>query len=309
MTQDHFHPRPPWLDPTLYPFTPQRFPTAEGEISYLDEGKGPVVLLVHGTPSWSFEFREVVRLLSARHRVIVPDHLGFGLSDKPPHAALRPEDHARRLQALVDALDLRDLVLGVHDFGGPIGLPLLLDRPDRVARLVVLNSWCWPSDGDPTIAKIDRVVRSPLGRFLYRGLGISARLFLPHSFGDRRRLTPKVHRHYLGPLSTRSARQGTYALACALAGSDPHYARLWQHRQALAAVPMTLVWGERDPVLTRRHRDRWTGAFPQARLISVADAGHPVAEERPEVVAAAIAEPATSANTDRLAARIRAAPN
>lgn len=284
--------RPAWLDPTLYPFAPRRFQTPEGTLSYLDEGRGPVVLLVHGTPSWSFEFREVVRSLSSTHRVIAPDHLGFGLSDKPGGsralASLRPEDHARRLQALVDSLALRDMTLVVHDFGGPIGLPLVLSPQSQVRRLVVLNSWMWPSAGDPSIARIDRLLRSPLGRLLYRWLGFSARVILPLAFGDRRRLTRALHRHYLGPLSSRRAREGTYALACALRGSDPHYDMLWQRRGEIAAVPMTLVWGERDPVLTSGQRDRWCAAFPQAQLITVPDAGHFVAEEHPEAVIAAI---------------------
>ena len=176
-----------WLDPTAYPFRPRRFETPEGAMSFVDEGAGPPVLLVHGTPSWSFEFRGVITRLAPHRRVIAPDHLGFGLSDKP-RVGLTVEDHARRLRALVEALDLRGVTLVVHDFGGPIGLPLALDG-DRVARVVVLNSWMWPSDGDATIARLDRLVRSPLGRLLYRGLGVSVRVLLPSAFGDRRRLS------------------------------------------------------------------------------------------------------------------------
>lgn len=282
--------RPRWLDPSLYPFSPRRFHTGEGDLSYVDEGSGPVVLLVHGTPSWSFEFRHVVQALAGTHRVIAPDHLGFGLSDKPTGVGLAPEDHARRLRQLVTALDLRDITLVVHDFGGPIGLPLALagDDAGRVARVVVLNSWMWPSDGDPTIARVDRLVRSALGRFLYRWLGFSARVILPSAFGDRRRLTRVIHRHYLGPLSTRQSREGTWALACALRGSDPHYAQLWASREALARVPLTIVWGDRDPVLTATHRERWIAAFPHARVVHAANAGHFVAEEDPEAVVAAI---------------------
>ena len=293
MTQTLVPARPAWLDPALYPFSPRRFATPEGELSYLDEGTGPVVLLVHGTPSWSFEFRDVVRAISVNHRVIAPDHLGFGLSDKPL-TALRPEDHARRLRALVEALDLRGITLVAHDFGGPIALPLALDTPRRVRRVLVINSWMWASAGDPEIARIDRLVRSALGRFLYRWLGVSARVILPHAFGDRRRLTRTLHRHYLQPLSSRRAREGTYALACALRGSDAHYGSLWQRRDVLATLPLTLIWGERDPVLTRVHRDRWLQAFPAARLISVADAGHFVAEERPDVIIAALRDAAES---------------
>lgn len=136
--------------------------------------------------------------------------------------------------------------------------------------------------------RIDRLVRSPVGRFLYRWLGFSARVMLPRSFGDRRRLPRTLHRHYLQALSSRGAREGTYSLACALRGSDAHYDSLWQRRDVLAARALTLVWGERDPVLTRAYRDRWLHAFPAARRTSVADAGHFVAKERPDVIIAAL---------------------
>jgi pimeloyl-ACP methyl ester carboxylesterase len=279
--------RHPWLDTALYPFQTHTFATAAGSMAYVDEGAGPPVLLLHGTPSWSFEWRQVILDLRATHRVIAPDLLGFGLSDRPTEG-LGLLDHVQRLHAFVEALDLHALTLVVHDFGGPIGLPLALDTP-RVARLIVINSWMWPSEGDRAIARIDRLVRSALGRFLYRRLSFSARVLLPAAFGDRKRLTPAVRRHYLAPLSgSARAREGTYALACALRGGDDHYARLWAARDRLARLPMSLVWGEKDPLLTAQHRDRWIEAFPHARVVRVADAGHFVAEERPDAVVEAV---------------------
>ena len=277
-----------WLDRRLYPFTPKRFETVEGTISYLDEGRGPVVLLVHGTPSWSFEFREVVRDLARDHRVIAPDHLGFGLSDKPSRDKLTLARHRARLAALMETLELRDVTLVVHDFGGPIALPLALEADSRIARLLVLNSWMWPSEGDRTIARIDRLVRSPLGRFLYLRLGFSARVILPSAFADRRRLTAPVKAHYLGPLGTVPARAGTYAMALALKGGDAEYAALWEARARLATLPLELVWGARDPALKEHHRLRWEAAFPEAPLTLLEDAGHFVAEERPDAVVAAV---------------------
>ncbi|HMI89776.1 MAG TPA: alpha/beta fold hydrolase, partial [Polyangiales bacterium] len=107
---------PAWVDRQLYPFVPKRFATREGVLRYVDEGRGSPIVLVHGTPSWSFEWRAVIAALRSSHRVIAPDHLGFGLSDKPRQGAYRPADHARRLLALFDALDLRDVTLVVHDF-------------------------------------------------------------------------------------------------------------------------------------------------------------------------------------------------
>src|SRR5262245_1933815 len=128
-----------------YPFTPRFL----GKLHYIDEGAGPPILFVHGTPTWSFEFRHLIAGLRATHRCVAVDHLGFGLSERPPDAAYTPEAHAERLRAFVDALGLERFTLVVHDFGGPIGLPLALDGSGRVERLVVLNSWMWSFADDP----------------------------------------------------------------------------------------------------------------------------------------------------------------
>lgn len=274
----------PWLDRATYPFAPKRFRTSEGSMSYVDEGSGPPVLLVHGTPSWSFEWRAVIAALAKTHRVIAPDHLGFGLSEKPAGALLAPEDHARRLRALVEQLDLHDVTLVVHDFGGPIGLPIALDMPERVARIVIVNSWMWPNANDPNVVRLDRIIRSFVGRFLYRWLNFSPRVLVPAAFGDKKKLTKPIHRHYVAPFASRSDREAPYALAKALLGSDAYYASLWERREELAEKPMTIVWGEKDPAFGPQHLARWAEAFPKAKVVRVAEAGHFVAEECPEAI-------------------------
>jgi haloalkane dehalogenase len=159
---------------------------------YLDEGRGPVLLFVHGTPTWSFEFRHLVRALRARYRCIAPDHLGFGLSDRPAHLPYTPEAHAQVLGRFVDRLGLSNFTLVVHDFGGPIALPLALGA-GRVERLVVLNSWMWSFADDPVIRRRARMLSGAFGRFLYRWLNLSLRVLLPSAYGDRRKLTPAIH--------------------------------------------------------------------------------------------------------------------
>jgi haloalkane dehalogenase len=278
----------PWLDVAEYPFAPRRFETPDGALSYIDEGSGPAVLFVHGTPSWSFEWRAVIRSLRDRYRCVAVDHLGFGLSEKPASAPLAPPDHARRLRALVEALDLRDLTLVVHDFGGPIGLPLAIEAPERVARVIAINTWMWPSDGDRALRKMDRVIRGPVGRFLYRWLNFSPRVLLPSTFAVRSRLTPALHRQYLMPFARRADREGPYQLARALVGADPHYAALWARRAELAEKPLTVLWGMKDPALSERYLKMWVDAFASAKVVQVADAGHFVAEERPDAVVDAI---------------------
>ena len=215
-------PSPPWLDRALYPFRPKSFTTPEGTLRYLDEGSGPPVLLVHGTPSWSFEWRAQVKDLAKTHRVLAPDHLGFGLSDKPADASvLRPEDHARRLLALVDALDLRDLDLVVHDFGGPIGLPVALERPDRVRSVTVMNTWAWAHGDAPSIRRMSRLVASRFGRWLYLACNASPRWIVPMAFADRAKLTRAVHAHYLGPFARREDRASTWALGGSVLRPQP----------------------------------------------------------------------------------------
>jgi haloalkane dehalogenase len=276
-----------WLDATLYPFPTRRFTTASGALSYVDVGRGPTVLLVHGTPSWSFEWRNVISALSKYNRVVAPDHLGFGLSDKPESADLTPRAHADRLRALVEHLDLKEVTLVVHDFGGPIGLPLALEG-DRVARVVLLNSWMWSNESDPGVARVDRLVRSWLGRFLYLRLNASPRWILPAALGKGTKLTKAEHRHYVAPFDAPDARMAPYALALALGGENPYYASLWSKRAALAKLPMTIVWGEKDPAFGAQHLARWTAAFPEARIVRLPSVGHFPAEEAPSAVVDAI---------------------
>lgn len=290
MGNDELTPLPPWLDRSAYPFRPRVFATAEGRMSYVDEGSGPPVVLVHGTPTWSFLWRDLVgRLVSAGHRVIAPDHLGFGLSDKPADAAYTPADHARRLRALLDTLELRNYTLVVHDFGGPIGLAAALGRAGGlgdVAALVVLNTWGWGLGGDRRMALVARLAASALSRVLCVRFNAEPRWLIPAVFARRRRLSPTAHRHYIAPFPDPASRQGPWALAQTLLGASAWYDRLWSdlggRRAELARVPALLVWGLRDPVFGAAYLHRWRTLLPHAEVAEVADAGHFVQEEAPE---------------------------
>lgn len=279
---------PAWLDRRLYPFADHFYSAPQGRMHYLDEGQGRPVLFVHGTPSWSFEWRHAILGLRERARCIAPDHLGFGLSDKPAHADYRPEAHAQRLLALVRSLDLSEITLVVHDFGGPIGLPVLLEEPARVRQLVVVNSWAWAHGRDPRIARLSKLVASPLGRFLYLWLNASPRWLVPHSLAQRQGFSQQVHAHYLGPFARRSERQAPWVLGCELAGSDAYYASLWQRRAALSRVPVTLIWGQRDPAFGPAYLETWRDALPHARVHAL-NAGHFPQEEAPSQLLAALA--------------------
>jgi haloalkane dehalogenase len=283
-------PVPNWVDRAEYPFQPRRFVTAEGALSYVDEGSGPAVVLVHGTPTWSFLWRHAIRHLAPRHRVIAPDHLGFGLSDKPRDAAYAPADHARRLTALLDALGVRDVTLVAHDFGGPIALAWALGRRERVARLALSNTWTWSLDGDARVVRGARVAGSALGRFLYTRLNASPRLLIPAAVADRRALGRGVHRQYLRPFPDAASREAPWALARALLGAGAWYDGLWARLGALAGVPTLLAWGMRDPTFGPAYLARWRAALPHARVAEIAASGHFVPEEAPDVLARALDE-------------------
>lgn len=291
-----------WIDRDAYPFRSRWLELPDGKLHYIDEGDardGEPILFVHGTPTWSFEYRHLVRALRGGHRCIAVDHLGFGLSDRPANAAYTPEAHAQRLRAFVDALGLRRFALVVHDFGGPIALPLALEDPRRVTRLVVLNSWMWSFADDPEMTKRARMASGGLGRFLYRRLNASLRLITPSAYADRRKLTKAIHRQYLAPFPDADGRERVlWALARALLGSSAFYERLWQQRRRLAGVPTLIVWGVKDTAFRPHLLARWRRAAPHATVVELADAGHWPHEEAPDAVIAALT-PFVTANAGR----------
>jgi pimeloyl-ACP methyl ester carboxylesterase len=278
-------PSPTWLDRQAYPFTPRRMTLGAGTVSYLDEGRGEPILFVHGTPTWSFEYRHLIRALSASHRCIAPDHLGFGLSERPADFPYTPEAHAGVLAQLVERLGLERFTLVVHDFGGPIGLPLALDRPERIRGLVLLNTWMWSFAGDADMTRKARLAGGGLGRFLYRRLNFSLKTITPQAYGDRRKLTPAIHGQYLAPFPDADGRgRVLWALARALLGSSDFYDSLWQRRDRLAGLPALILWGMRDSAFRPYLLERWRSALPRAQVVELAEAGHWPHEEAPDEV-------------------------
>jgi haloalkane dehalogenase len=232
--------------------------------------------------------QQITALVRAGYRVVAPDHLGFGLSEQPRGAGYRPEDHARRLDALLTALDVRDITLVVHDFGGPIGLACAIAHPERVSRLVVLNSWLWSLHDDPRIVRASRIASGIVGRFLYTRLNASPRWLIPRSFADKRALSASTHAHYLAPFPTAPSRLPLWILARALLGSSDWHASLWEARDRLASMRMLLLWGMRDPAFGPAYLARFVDAFPTAHVQELPSAGHFVQEEAADQLSRAI---------------------
>ena len=214
--------------------------------------------------------------------MIALDHLGFGLSERPADASYTPEAHAARFRAFVDSLGLSRFTLVVHDFGGPIALPVALDDPGRVSRLVVLNSWMWSFAEDREMAR-----RAAHGVRRVRPLHVPPpqRIAAP---GDAQRLRrpPQADardpRQYLAAFPDADSRERVlWALARALLGSSAFYDGLWRRRDQLAAIPALIVWGMKDSAFRPTQLARWRTALPQATVVELPGAGHWPHEEEP----------------------------
>jgi haloalkane dehalogenase len=184
-------------------------------------------------------------------------------------------------------MDLRNPVLIVHDFGGPIGLPLAL--AGKALKVVLLNTWMWPFDDDPEMQRRARLVGGALGRSMYRWLNASLRLIMPSAYGDRRKLTPAIQRQYLEPFRDRAARTLVlWPLARAILGSRDYYASLWAHAERLAGVPALIIWGMKDSAFRPHQLTRWETLLPRATVVRLPAAGHWPHEEGPDEVLQAI---------------------
>jgi haloalkane dehalogenase len=281
-----------WPDAGSWRWAPQWLELGEGRLHYVRGGSGPPVVFVHGTPTWSYEWRHALDAVSDRHEVIAVDHLGFGRSDRPLEADYSPEAHAARFREAMTALVPSGRVsLVVHDFGGPIALDWALDHPERLAHLVIVNSWMWPLEDDPSMSRVVRLAGSRLFRILYRRLNFSLRFIMPAAYADRSRLTPAIHAQYLAVFPDRDSRERVlFALARSLADSSRFYANLWERRARLAAVPVTVVWGMQDNAFKPAMLARWREAISHARLQPMEGAGHWPHEELPDEFNRALAE-------------------
>ncbi|GAB4206180.1 MAG: alpha/beta fold hydrolase [Roseiflexaceae bacterium] len=268
------------IDRAEYPFESRYLPLAAGRMHYVDEGQGRPVVLVHGTPTWSFMYRHLIKGLSPVVRCIAPDHLGFGLSDQPAGGDCSPKAHARNLAELIERLELRDITLVVHDFGGPIGLSYAIEHPRNVRQIVMFNTWLWSLKDQWMYKLVAGLARGPLGGLLFERLGLEERVIMPAAYGDRRRLTRAIHQHYLRPHATPQARRSTRELARHLIDSSDWYASLWERNGRLRTMPALVLWGMRDTVFPPKTLDRWRTTLLDAQIMTFDDVGHFVPEEK-----------------------------
>ncbi|HBO44177.1 MAG TPA: alpha/beta hydrolase [Planctomycetaceae bacterium] len=285
-TKQHPDPAVPgWRE--LYPFESHYVDVGGHRMHYLDEGEGPVVLMVHGNPTWSFYFRDLVIALRDRFRVIVPDHIGMGLSDKPglDEYSFRLARRSDDLRGLIEQLDLRDIRLVAHDWGGAIAMGTAVDAPDRFSRFCLMNTAAFRSDRIPR--KIN-VCRIPIfGRVAVQGLNLFIHAANRLTVVRRERMTRQVREGYLAPYDTWAHRLALiqFVLDIPMKPSHPTYATLEKIERGLpqfAAAPMCLIWGMRDWCFDEHFLGRFLDYFPNADTHRFEDAGHYVVEDAHE---------------------------
>ncbi len=272
---------------SLYPFRSHHLQLDAARYHYLDEGAGSVLLMVHGNPTWSFYWRNLVLAFRNRFRVVVPDHIGCGLSDKPQRYPYRLAQHIDNLVQCIERLDLRSITLLVHDWGGAIGLGAALRVPDRISRLVLFNTGAFPP---PYIPLRIRLCRTPvLGSLAVRGLNLFARAALTMAVADRRCMTGPVQAGLLAPYDTWANRIAIQRFVADIPATASH--PTWQTLQAieqglpsLADRPTMMIWGMRDWCFTPVCLDRLLESFPAARVHRLGQAGHYVIEEAHEEI-------------------------
>lgn len=281
---------PSWLA-RQYPFKPESFITARGaRLSYVDEGpRGEeAVLLLHGNPTWSFYYRDLIRELSgAGLRCIAPDHVGMGLSEKPEDYPYNLATRIADIEALVASLGLTRVHLVVHDWGGAIGFGFAVRHPEMIGRLVILNTAAFTSHLMPFRISL---CRSPgIGPLLVRACNGFARPATSMAM-NRRKLSPEEKRGYLFPYDSWANRVAVNAFVRDIPEGEGHpswptLAAIEQGMGQFRNHPALIVWGGQDFCFDDQFLARWQGMLADLQCVRIPDAGHYVLEDAgPQVI-------------------------
>ncbi|MDR9502531.1 MAG: alpha/beta fold hydrolase [Desulfurivibrionaceae bacterium] len=263
-----------------YPFTPKGMEINGRRLSYLDQGQGPVLVMLHGNPSWSYLYRNLVLRLQDRFRIIVPDHMGCGLSDKPQEYAYTLRTHIDNLTILLERLGIETCTLVVHDWGGAIGMGWAVDHVPQVEKICVFNTAAFLSSRIPRRIALCRIPL--LGKIIVQGLNGFA---WPATWmAVTRKMTKEVAAGFLYPYDSWAHRIATHAFVRDIPLKKTHrswqeLARIDERLALLAAKPMLICWGGRDFCFNDHFYQEWQRRFPGAESHYFPEAGHYILED------------------------------
>ncbi|MFC1837303.1 alpha/beta fold hydrolase [Thermodesulfobacteriota bacterium] len=263
-----------------FPFKPNKINIDGNSLAYLDEGRGSPVVMLHGNPTWSFYYRNLATLLSNKYRVIVPDHMGCGLSDKPQDYPYLLKTHIDNCEKLLAQLNIEKFSLVLHDWGGAIGMGLAARKPSEVQTIVIMNSAAFRSRRIPLRINICRI--PVLGDVIIRGFNGFARGAV--TMAAAKKMSPEVARGYTAPYDSWANRVALlrFVQDIPLSPEDTSWGTLIEIEQSLARfknTPMLILWGGNDFCFTRHFYDEWLRRFPGAESHFFQQAGHYVLED------------------------------
>ncbi|MBI4389565.1 MAG: alpha/beta fold hydrolase [Nitrospinae bacterium] len=269
----------------IYPFQSRWVEIGPCRYHYLDEGSGETLLMLHGNPTWSFYYRDLVAGLRGRYRCVVPDHIGLGLSDKPQGYDYTLARHIENLEFLCERLGLRDVTLVMHDWGGAIGMGYAVRHPQNIKRLVIFNTAAFLSERIPLSINLCRL--PVFGAVAVRLFNAFARAAVLRACKRRERMTPKVRAGYLAPYNSYANRVGNlrFVQDIPMNPKVPSHAVVASIESRLGEFrdrPTLMIWGKKDFCFNDRFLERWKELFPTAEVHEVPDAGHYVVEDAHE---------------------------
>ena len=235
--------RPGWVPDHLYPFESNYLEIDGCRVHYVDEGAGPILLFLHGAPTWSFLYRNIILGLRDSYRCIALDYPGCGLSSARPSYNFTAAEHADIVQRFVSDLDLRDATLMGHDWGGPIGLTVATRESDRFSGLILSNTWAWPLNGILHFELFGRVMGSPFMKLWIRHRNAFVTFMLPMATATR--LSEEVMNAYRGPFPTPDRRRPSWEFPRELLRSKPFMQQLERNLPKIQQLPTLLLWGAR----------------------------------------------------------------
>jgi haloalkane dehalogenase len=274
------------IDAQRFPFRSHWATLSNGAaIHYVDEGQGPVILLLHGNPTWSFLYRKIIAGLRDRFRLIAPDYPGFGLSTPPAGYGFSAAEQADSLAAFVAALELKHFAVMMQDWGGPIGFSLALREPRRVTGLIIGNTWAWPLErfGQKMFS---RIMGGPVGRFLARSCNGVVYFFMTQ--GVVRRLAPEILAMYRAPFQNPRDRAPTHIFPRQLREAAPFLSNIRRNLPTLADKPALILWGLKDFAFQTPELTRFEALFPDHRTVPLPRAGHFIQEDAPDDIVRAV---------------------
>ena len=275
---------------TDFPFVSQYLDIRGFRYHYIDEGQGDPILMVHGNPTWSYYFRHLILDLKNKYRVIVPDHIGCGLSSKPDDQAYSYTlaDRIHDLELFCQALDLNKLTLVLHDWGGMIGLGFATAHVEKIKRLIITNTAAFPLPKGKRFPFILHLCRLPLvGPLLVRGLNLFCHG--ANYFCSVKGLPPKVREQYLLPYQNWESRRAILRFIEDIPAHSGHptyqlIVTIAEKLLDLAHLPIQILWGERDFIFDHYFLNQWTSYFPNADIHLFHTGGHYLLEDKADEV-------------------------